>query len=337
VGGPPAEFVELLAVARGYQRSRALTVAAELGIADLLVDGPVAVDELAAATGSHEATLYRVLRALAAIGVFREDAGRCFALTPMGEYLRSDHPLSVRPVAVLFGSDYEWEAWGELPESVRTGRNGVVLARGVDVWEHRRRHPEDGVVFDAAMRTFSRSDVAQVVATYDFARHHLIADVGGGTGAVLAALLDAAPSARGILFDQPQVVAEAPPVLEDAGVADRVTVVGGSFFEEVPGGADLYVLRRILHDWEDEEAGRILRSVRRAMADGAHLLVIDAVVGPPGEDPLPKFLDLMMLVSAGGRERTEAEWEALLAAGGFRLVATAQASASSAVLEAVPV
>jgi hypothetical protein len=334
---PPHEFRELLAVVRGYERSRALTVAAELGIADLLQDGPRDADELAAATGTHAPTLYRLLRALASIGIFAEGAGRRFALNPMGDYLRRDHPLSVDPATRMFGADYEWRAWGELAHSVRTGENAAEYALGCDVWEHRRRHPEYGTVFDAAMRTFSRETSAAVLAAHDFGRYGVIADIGGGTGAVLAAMLTAHPSVRGILFDQPHVVAGADPVLRAAAVADRVRVVPGDFFAEVPAGADAYVLARVLHDWADEDAVRILHSVRAAMAPEARLLLIEAVVGPPNEDPAGKFLDLMMLVSAGGQERTEDEWRVLLAAADLELTAATRATVSRHVLEAVPV
>ena len=172
---PAQEFVELLAVARGYQQSRALTVAAELGIADLLRDGPVPVDELAVATNTNVEALYRLLRALASIGVFDEQPDRSFGLTPMGEYLRSDHPLTVGPVACMFGAEYEWKAWGALPHAVRTGENAAVQALGVDVWEYRRQHPDDNLVFDAAMRTFSSGDGAALGEAYDFGRHRMIA------------------------------------------------------------------------------------------------------------------------------------------------------------------
>ena len=335
-GAPPREFVELLEVVRGYQRSRALTAVAELGIADLLREGPRSSDDLAAATGTHAPTLYRVLRALASIGIFSEDADRRFGLTATGEYLRRDHPLSLDPAARMFGADYEWRAWGELPLSVLTGEVAAVHALGTDVWEYRRRHPEHGEIFDASMRTFSRADAAGVLAAHDFGRYRRVADIGGGTGAVLAAVLAAHPSVRGVLFDRPHVVAGADAVLRAAGVAERVRVVPGDFFAEVPGGADAYLLTRILHDWPDEDALRILRCVRAAMAPDARLVLVEAVVGPPNEDPLVKFLDLMMLVSVGGREREEDEWRALLAAAGMELVGTTRATATKHVIEAVP-
>lgn len=333
---PPQEFAALLAIVRGYQRSRAVTVAAELGIADLLRDGPRPVDELAATTDTDPSALYRLLRALAAIGVFTEGPGRRFGLTAMGEYLRRDHPLSVDPAARMFGADHQWRAWAELGHSVRTGENAAVRALGEDVWEYRRRHPDDGAVFDATMAVFSRAEAGGVLAAHDFGRYPVIADVGGGTGAVLASIVAAHPRARGLLYDQEHVVANAAPVLREAGVADRVRVVAGDFFETVPRGADAYLLVRILHDWEDRDALRILRTVRAAMTPAARVIVVDAVVGPPDEDPLTKFLDLMMLVSAGGRERTEEEWRALLGAADLACVGTTWATPTRYVIEAAP-
>ena len=330
------EFVELVAMARGYQRSQALAVAAELGIADLLVGGDRGVDELAELTGTHAPTLYRLLRALASVGVFAEHGGHRFSLTPMGDHLRRDHPLSVRPAVMMFCGDYEWKAWGELGHSVRTGENAARHALGMDVWEHRRQHPEDGEVFDAAMRTFTRSGAPAEVAAYDFGRHRVVADIGGGTGALLVHILQAHPAVSAILFDQPAVVRGAAAVLSAAGVEDRVDIVAGSFFDEVPPGADAYVLRRILHDWPDDDCVRILQRVRAVIGDDGRLIVIDGVVGPPNEDPHVKFLDLMMLVSAGGRERTETEWRELIADGGFQLQRITPGSTNSHLLEATP-
>ncbi len=311
-------------------------MAAQLGIADLLRDGSVAVAELALSTDSNEETLYRLLRALASIGVFHEDSERRFGLTVMGDYLRTDHSLSVASVACMFGADYEWKAWGELLHAVRSGENAAVHALGVDVWEYLRQHPADNDEFDAAMRTFSSGDAAGLLGAYEFARHQIIADIGGGTGAALAAILQQFPTMRGILFDQPQVVANAGPLFERADVTDRVEVVSGDFFEAVPPGADAYMLRRVLHDWRDTESIRILDCIRRAIGTDARLLVVDAVVGPPNEDPAVKFLDLMMLVSAGGQERTAPEWTALLAAGGFQWASATRATPNLHVIEAVP-
>ena len=333
--GEPA-FFQLADLVRAYQRSQAITVAARLGIADLLRNGPRDVADLAAVTGTHGPTLYRLLRALATIGVLVELDGHRFGLGEMGEYLRTDHPLSLDPLARMYGAPYEWRAWGELLHSVRTGGNAARHALGMDVWEYRRRHPEDQEVFDAAMRTLSRAVTAGLLAAHDFGRHRVLADVGGGTGALLAAVLRAHPGLRGVLVDQAQVLAGADDVLREAGVAERVTVVPGDFFAGVPDGADAYLLSRILHDWPDDDAVRILRTVRAALGPDGRVLVVDAVVGPPGEDPLSKFLDLMMLVSAGGRERTEGEWRELFASTGLRWQAAVRVGPTSSLVTAVP-
>ena len=334
---PTAEhYATLMGIARGYQRSQALAVAAELGIADLVGNGPRSATDLATATETNAASLYRLLRALASIGVFHEDDGECFTLTPMGRLLRRDHPQSIDPAVRMFCADYQWRAWRELGYSVRTGGNAAVHTLGMDVWEHRRRNPQDGVVFDAAMRTMAAGYAAGIVDAYDFGRHRVVADVGGGTGTLLAAILRAHPAVRGILAEQPDVLRDAPNVLAAAGVENRVALVECDFFACVPRDADAYVLLRVLHDWDDEDALRILRRVREAMESSARLLVVDGVVGPPNDDPLTKFLDLMMLVSAGGRERTEVEWRSLLDAAGFRLDGIVPAGPGRYVLDAAP-
>jgi hypothetical protein len=336
MANPGGEYAELMGIVVGYQRSRALAVATELGIPDLLRDGPRSVADLAHVTETHEATLYRLLRALASIGVFHEQADRSFALTSMGQLLRRDAPLSVGAIARFFGRDYHWKAWGYLLHSVRTGENASRAALGTDVWTYRERHPEESEIFDAAMAARSGAAAADEMAAYDFSRHRIIADIAGGTGALLAAILQKQPDALGILFDQPHVVAGAGAILERAGVADRVRIESGSFFQAVPSGADAYVLRRILHDWQDPDAVAILRCCKAAMRPDARLVLIESVVGPPNADPQSKFLDLVMLVSAGGRERTESQWRALLSESGFRLCAIHPAGPTSAVIEALP-
>jgi hypothetical protein len=268
--------------------------------------------------------------------VFHEDGERCFSLTHMGQLLRSDAPVSVGAVARFFGRDYHWTAWGHLLHSVRTGENASRAALGTDVWTYREHHPEDNEIFNAAMAALSRASAAPELAAYDFGRHRIIADIAGGTGALLSAILGKHRGSHGILFDQPHVVAAARTILEREGVADRVRIESGSFFERVPSGADAYVMRRILHDWLDAEAVAILRCCRAAMGSDARLLLIESVVGPPNADAQSKFLDLVMLVSAGGRERTESEWRALLAEGGFDLHQVHPAGPTSSVIEAWP-
>lgn len=325
------EFARLHDTIRAYQRSQAVVVAARLGVADLLADGSQPVAALAAKTGCDADGLYRLLRALASIGVLHEDDDRGFSLTAAGEYLRRDHPLSLDPVARMFCADYEWQAWGALQDGVRTGETGVRITEGTDVWTYRRDHPEAGETFDGAMRTLTRLAVRGILAAYDFSRHHVVADVGGGTGALLAAVVGAHPHLRGILGDQPHVLAGATPVIAD--VADRVDVVECDFFDAVPPGADCYLLRRILHDWPDDESRTILGRVREVLPPDGRVLVLEAVVGPPNTDPAAAFLDLMMFVSNGGRERTEAQWRTLVDDAGLRIVAITAATPNLSVIE----
>jgi O-methyltransferase domain/Dimerisation domain len=303
----------------GYQVTQAIHVAATLGIADLLRDGPRSSDELAAATDSHAPSLHRVLRALASVGVLHEaDDGR-FALTELGEGLRSDAAEPVGGWAAYVGSPAHFRAWGALLHTVRTGENAFQSVHGADVWAFRAAHPEDGAIFDRAMTDTSRRANRQLIEAYDFGRFERVVDVGGGHGALLAGVLAAHPALRGVLFDQPHVVADAAPVLEAAGVSDRCEVVAGSFFDAVPPGGDAYVLKAIVHDWEDDEAVRILRAVRAAAGDGGVALVVERELGAPNENPDAKLSDLNMMVGPGGRERTREELGALFATAGFTL------------------
>ena len=334
---PEPPTVALRRLVNGYQVTQAIHVAATLGLADLLTDGPRGSDDLAAATGTHAGALYRVLRALASVGVFREEPGRRFGLTPLGECLRADAPEPVGPWAAFVGRPYHWQAWAHLLHGVRTGETAFRHAHGMGVWEYRAAHPEEGAIFDRAMTAISRRQADAVLAAYDFGRFGSVVDVGGGAGAFLAAVLARHPAVRGVLFDQPHVVAGADEVLRAAGVADRCRVVAGSFFEAVPDGGDAYVLKNIVHNWEDEEATAILRGCRRAIGAGGALLAVDRVLAPPNEGAAAKSMDLQMLVGAGGRERTREEWDDLLAAGGFRFVGVTPTASDVSVVEAVAV
>jgi hypothetical protein len=327
---------DLMRLANGYQVSQAIHVAATLGIADLLKDGSRSADDLAAATGSHAGSLYRVLRALAAVGVFREDDKRRFALTPMGDCLRSDAGTPLGPWAAFIGRPYFWQAWSHLLHSVRTGENAFRQVHGTDVWAYRSEHAEEGAIFDRAMTAISRGVIEGIVGSYNFGLFSRVVDVGGGQGALLAGILGAHATTRGILFDQPHVVAGADELLRKAGVADRCEVVGGSFFERVPEGGDAYLLKAILHDWEDDAAITILQACRRAIGSGRRLLVLERLIAPPNEAPDAKFSDLNMMVSPGGRERTREEFAALFAAAQFRLVSVAPTGTRLSVIEGLP-
>jgi O-methyltransferase domain/Dimerisation domain len=332
-GRPVTELARLIS---GFQASQAVHVAATLGIADLLADGARASDDLAAETGSHPESLYRLMRALAGLGVLTELDDRAFELTPMGEHLRSDSAEPLGGWAANLGQPYYFEAWANLEHSVRTGESAFVHCHGQDAWEYRVDRPEKAERFDRAMTDLSRLTNRALLESYDFSRFETVVDVGGGHGALLAAILGANPATRGVLFDQPSVVAGAGPLLEAAGVADRCETVGGSFFDSVPEGGDAYALKWILHDWDDEEATAILRACRRAVPDDGAVLVIERDLGGPNEAADVKLSDLNMLVVLGGRERTVDEYGELLAGAGFRLTGQTPTPAGLSVIEAVP-
>ena len=318
----------------GYQVSQAIHVAATLGIADLLADASRTGDELAALTNTHPPTLYRLLRALASIEVLHELDGRRFELTPLGEPLRSDVPGSMVDLAAYMGRPYRLQAWGGLLHSVRTGENAFRHVYGTDVWTYRSTRPDESAIFDRAMTSLSRGATAALLAAVDFGGFRTVVDVGGGNGALLAAILAAHSHVQGVLFDQPHVVSGAAALLEHAGVADRCRTVGGSFFESVPEHADAYVLRAVIHDWDDDASIRILTAVRHALADNGRVLIVEYMIAPPNEGREAKFSDLNMLVGPGGRERTREEFAALLDASGLRL-ARVIAAGSQSVAEAV--
>jgi len=317
---PEPPTVALRRLANGYQVTQAIHVAATLGIADLLADGPGDAEQLAAATACHAPSLVRVLRALASVGVLHEDDDGRFALTEIGACLRSDAPDPVGGWAAFVGRPYHFAAWSNLLHTVRTGENAFAAVHGTDVWGYRAAHPEEGAIFDRAMTDITRRANRHVLEAYDFSRLQSVVDVGGGHGALVAALLTAHPRMRGVVFDLPHVVADAPALLDAAGVMDRCEVVGGSFFgDAVPAGADAYLLKAVLHDWDDAEALAILRACHAAARPDSVLLVVDRDLGAPNENPDAKLSDLNMMVGTGGRERTRDQFAALLAAGGFAL------------------
>lgn len=325
----------LMRLVTGFQVSQAIHVAVVLGVADLLREGTRTSDDLAKACGADSGGLYRLLRALAAVGIFEEGADQTFSQTPMSEQLRTDSPTSVAGWAKLVGQEYFWNTWSHLLKGIMTGTNVFQQLHGEDIWTWRSRDPELSRIFDDAMTSRSAQSSRQVIEAYDFSGYSLIVDVGGGRGRLLADILASNSNARGILFDQPHVVSDE--LLKAEGLAGRVEVVGGSFFESVPPGGDAYILKSIIHDWEDAESIAILRSVRKAIAQNGKLLLVEQVIGPPNAGPRTKFSDLNMLTLPGGRERTEEEYARLYKAAGFRLTrVVSPAPDTHCVIEGVP-
>jgi O-methyltransferase domain/Dimerisation domain len=322
--GPSVESRgQLLSLVRGYRISQAIYVATKLGIPDLLADGPREIDDLAHATGSHPPSLYRVLLFLAGVGVLDKVGPRRFALTPMGVGLRTDVPGSLRPSVLLLLDESHWRPWGHLLHTVRTGETAFDHAHGAGLFDYLAGHPEVASVFNAAMSGNSPTHARLVAATYDFSGMSLVVDVGGGRGRLLAAILERYPRLRGILFEQPHVIEDAREIVNAAGVADRCELVGGSFFDAVPAGADAYILRGIMPGFEDDQAVAILTNCRRAMAAEARVVLVERYLAPDAHEALPVlYSDLEMLVNVGGRERTTDEYATLLAKSGLRLAQT---------------
>ena len=318
----------------GFRVSQALSVAADLGLSDQLAGGPRTVADLARAVSVDEDTLRRLLRALATVGVYAEQRDDSYANTELSDALRDDVPGSIRPLARTLQDPALWAAWGHLEHSVRTGETAFEALHGMDVWAHRERLPEQNAIFNDNMATLSLEAGAAVAAAYDFSDVATVVDVGGGKGIVLAAVLEANPHLAGTVFDLAHVVAKAPPDGASASVASRWRAESGSFFEAVPT-ADAYILKSIIHDWHDAESVQILRSCRAALNDGGVVLVVEKVLGRPGDEADAAFSDLNMLVLPGGRERTEAEYAALFAAAGLQLRTVTDTATRYSIVEAV--
>ena len=324
----PGPFATLTQIAGGYCLPRSLHVVADLGIADALDEQPRTDAELAAAVGAHPEALGRVLRLLAAHGVF-EVQGGTVRHSPASRLLRTDHPQSMRAFAQMFGLPVFWATFEAMEHSVRTGGPAMAEVFPDGFWAYLAEHPDAGRVFNAAMRAKAHGAVAGILAAYDFSGFGSIGDIGGGNGHLLRAILDAVPSARGVLFELPHVIEEA------AGIAsERLTLQAGDFFRDALPRCDAYLLMEVIHDWGDDESIAILRAVRRAAAAGATLLVIEAIVpDDPGPD-WSKMLDIHMLTLLGGRQRTQQEYEALLARSGFRFRREIDTGAGVSILEA---
>jgi hypothetical protein len=309
-----APHEQILAITLGFWHSRALAVAAELELAEVLAEGPLHVDVLASRTKTHSPTLFRLLRALETLGVFSQVSPFVFANTPASDCLRRDVPNSqwawVRAQLSVGGGVYK--GWSGLDVSIQTGDTAFDQVLGCSFWEFYRHNPEAGTIFNEAMRLIGKHNSPEVAKSYDWSRFPLIADIGGGIGGLLVDILDAYPSCHGILFDEPKVV-------QQAITHERLKPIGGDFFQSVPGGADAYILRWIIHDWPDAEAVALLSTVREAMKPDACLILLEELIPETPELVPGKWIDLLMLAITGGRERTEKEYRELLSAAGFRL------------------
>ncbi|MGH3699977.1 MAG: methyltransferase [Pseudonocardiaceae bacterium] len=332
---PPA--VTLHQLTRGVFVSQAISVFARLGVADVLAAGPRNAEEIAEPVSAHGPTLYRLLRALGDVGVVAELENRRFALTPFGELLRSDVPGSLRDCATIIGLPFYRDPWTYLYESIQTGESAFDRVYGMELFDYLAEHPEDAAVFDAAMNLFSTSLTASIVQVYDFTPFGTVVDVGGGRGGLLTAILAANPHLQGVLFDKPAVVAGAEEVISSAQVADRCKVVSGDFFDSVPEDGDAYLLSNVIHNWDDDHAVQILGRCRAAMANTGCVLLAELVL-PEGAAPsMAKLADLgMMIMTSGGRERTEAEYGTLCDRAGLRLTRIVPSAGLFRLVEAVP-
>jgi hypothetical protein len=328
----------MMALLCGSNTTQAIAVAARLGVADLVAAAPRTVDELADETKTHAPSLRRLLQFLTSLGIFAEEADGKYRHTALSETLRRDAPRTLRAWAIMIGSEVQWRPRGDLWQTIVTGEPAFDRVHGATAWEYLAAHPDYAAIANAAMTSFSSVELSNILAAYDFSHFERIVDVGGGHGLLLHAILSANPHLRGVLADVPSVVAGAT-ALRTGAMADRCEVVGIDFFESVPQGADAYVAKRVIHNWNDHDAVRILRNCRRAIRRDGTMLLIELMLKPSNQpDLVARFADLEMLVAThGGRERTEAEFRALLGEAGFSLTRVIPAAGFPSIIESQPV
>lgn len=318
----------------GFWTTQAVSVAVQLRLPDFIAEQAQAADELAVKTGTHARSLYRLLRALSSSGIFHEDEHRCFHSTPMSDVLRQETRDSMAGLALMRGG-WQYTAWGELLHGLQTGETPFQHVFGKPLFEHLGEHPEHAAIFDQAMVGVHGRETAAMLTALDWSACGTLADIGGGNGSVLAAILRRCPNVTAIHFDRADVSERAGRLLEEAGVADRCRFVSGDFFDSLPDGADTLLLRHILHDWSDELALRILRNCERSMTSGSRLLIAEYVL-PDGPEPFHgKWFDLAMMVVTGGQERTESEYVRLLESAGFRWLRVIPTTTDLSIIEAV--
>jgi SAM-dependent methyltransferase len=330
---PP--HVQLIQMGTGGAVANVMHMAAKLGLADKLADGPKSAVELAGPSALHAPSLHRLMRTMASLGLLTEGEQLRFSLTKLGEALRSDAPGSARSTLLMTGSSWVGSGFANLLHSLQTGGTGFEKAQGMPFFDYLAQHPEDASVFGEAMVGLHGAEPPAVAAAYDFSMFETVVDVGGASGNMLAAILGRYPEPRCVLFDRPHVVVDAEKLLKANDDTGRVTVEAGDFFLSVPSGGDAYILSHILHDWNDDQCLTILDHCRKAMKPDGRLLIVEMVL-PPGDAPHPgKILDMVMLALIGGQERTETEYASLLDKAGFRLSRVVATQSPVSVVEAV--
>ena len=309
---PPAQLMNFIV---GKWISKPIYIAAELGIADMLAEGSKSIEELAHISQSHASSLYRMMRALASVGIFFETEAKRFELTPMAEYLKTG---AMRSIALMFNSDWSDKAWGYFLDSVKTGGTAFEKAHGMSVSDWLEKNPQAAEVFNEANAIKAGSSHRAIVDVYDFSGIHTLTDVGGGLGVLMAEILIANPLMEGIVADTPSVIQKTGKIIQARGIEGRCQAIECDFFKKIPFGSDAYLMSNILHDWPDEQCRIILTNCHRAMKTESKLLVVEMVIAPGNEPSVAKLLDLEMLVITGGRERTEAEFNNLFVSSGFK-------------------
>jgi precorrin-6B methylase 2 len=320
----------------GYWTSQSIYAIAKLGVADLLRSGPQSSEQLAGSLLVNKSALYRMMHTLSSYGLFAEDDKHNFALTPLGSLLQTDVPGSMRAMAVWNG-ELSYRAWGAVLHSLETGQPALRHALGMKLFEYLSQHPESRQVFDEAMTGLALQVSQAVVTAYDFSGVKRVVDVGGGQGTLAATILLAHDDMKAIVFDLPDAVESARKQIKLMGLESRCEIVGGDFFEHIPPGGDCYLMASVIHDWDDEHSLRILKQCRRAMDQGARLLLVDCVITDSAEPQFAKLLDLQMLVVTGGLERTEARFRELLAAAQFRVTKIIRTAVPESIVEAVAI
>lgn len=333
VSAPPE--VVLTQIMLGSLAAQTIYVTAKLGIADLLAGGPKSVEELATATDTHAPSLYRVLRAAASLNVFSEQDNRVFALNPNAEPLRSDAPNSLRDIAIFMGEDWHWEVWGKTLYSVKTGKSAWAQMHGDDVFGYFGMNPGAAAIFNRAMSSLTALATKAVVEGYDFSGINTLIDIAGGHGRLLADIVAANPNMRGVLFDLPHVIEGARENVAQSEAAARIEFASGDFFKSVPAGGDAYLMKHIIHDWDDERALNILQNIKQAMNPNGRVLLVESVIAGGNNQDFGKLMDIEMLVSPGGKERTAAEYEELFARAGLRMTRIIPTKSAYSVIEAV--